>query len=239
MRFVSGKPAAVIGKHLLISDFHFGSELELQRKGINIPFDPRAYAAELNELKKETKTDSLIVLGDFKNNYLSTTQRERNALNELLHDLKFKEIIVVKGNHDGNLEDMEKFFPKFKVFPANGTTIKVGKTTYGLFHGHAIPSLGVLIADVLLCGHAHPGVRLGNKNVHWTREAWVAGNCNTTATGTRENQKFVIFPSFHDLKGAAPVNDSKRKTFLNEIFNLPESEVILLNGQRVGKIKYL
>ncbi len=239
MKFVSGKPAAVIGKNLLISDLHFGAEIELQQKGVHVEFKPREYAHELNQLKNETKTDTLIVLGDFKNNYLGTTQREKNALNELLHDLKFKKVIVVKGNHDGNLEEMQKFFPKLQVIPANGTIIKYGKETYGLFHGHAKPSALVLSADVLLCGHAHPGVKLGRKEVKWTREAWVVGNCNSTPEGTRNEQKFVIFPSFHDLKSAAPINDSTRKTFLNEIFNLLDAQVILLNGQRAGKIKYL
>ena len=239
IRFLSGKPAAVIGKFLLIGDLHFGVELELQSKGVNLDFSPGQYVDLLNSLAKETNTTELVVLGDFKNNYLGVTQRERNALNELFQLLKFKRVIVVKGNHDGSLEEFEKFFPKLSVKPASGEVLKIGNVSYGLFHGHAMPSREVLQSDYLLCGHQHPGVMLGSKKITWKVDSWIVGNCRDTKY-TNSKQKFIVFPSFHELKGSTAIN--ARTTIgplFKEVFDLLDAEVILLNGQRVGKVKYL
>ncbi|MBI4406359.1 hypothetical protein HY571_00410 [Candidatus Micrarchaeota archaeon] len=237
MKFLTNKPACVIGEKLVISELHFGIELDLQRRGVNTQLSPHKYASELNKLKTLGKATELLVLGDFKHTITGFDQRERNAFNEFIHGLHFKKITVVKGNHDSRLEEMASPFPHFEVFPASGMCFKHGKTTYGAFHGHANPSSEVLKADVLLVGHNHAGIQIGKGDFAKTLSAWVIAPF-------AEHQKLISFPSFNPLSGAMPFNAVQQKELHGPIFkdnrlDLKNAEVVLLSGQRLGKLKHL
>ncbi len=237
MKFLTNKPGCLIGKKLVISELHFGIELDLQRRGVNVQLDPRRYAAELNKLKSTSKASELLVLGDFKHTITGFNQRERNAFNEFIHLLEFEEILVVKGNHDSRLGEMCRPFPHFRVFPATGYVFKHGKTSYGAFHGHAWPSEEVLKADVLLVGHNHAGIQIGKKDFAKTLPAWIVAPFD-------KKQKLVSFPSYNPLSGAMPFNVVRQGELHGPIFkdkrtDLENAQVILLSGQRIGKLKHL
>src|SRR3989344_1687208 len=117
MKFVTGKPAAVVGDKLILCELHYGIEFTLQQKGVNIQLNPAKYAETLNELKRETGTSELVVIGDFKDNYLGFEQRERNYFNEFIAQLEFSKITIVKGTHDSQIEQMAKPFQKIHVAP--------------------------------------------------------------------------------------------------------------------------
>ncbi len=239
MKFLTNKPAAVIGKKLVIAELHFGIELSLQAKGVHVKLDPRKYADTLNKLKKESGTSELIVIGDFKHTITGFDhQRERNYFNEFIHLLEFEKILVVKGNHDSKLEEMAKPFAHFSVEPATGTTFTYRNVEYGLFHGHANASEAVLKSDVLLVGHNHAGVQIGVGKFAKTFPAWVI------APFRKSKQKLISFPSFNQLSGAVPFNVLKSSELHGPIFkngevDLDNAEVILLSGQRIGKLKHL
>ena len=48
MKFIHGKPAAAIGKTLLIADLHLGFEYELRQKGVLVELQYRAVAKAIN-----------------------------------------------------------------------------------------------------------------------------------------------------------------------------------------------
>ncbi len=238
MKFLTDTPACVIGKKLVISELHFGIELQLQQKGINLKLLPEKYAFKLNKLKQKSKTSELLVLGDFKHTITGFDQRERNAFNEFVNLLEFEKITVVKGNHDSRLEEMAAPFKHFKILPATGFVFKQGKTSYGAFHGHAAPSEEVLKTDVLLMGHNHAGVQIGSGDFAKTLPTWII------IPFEKSKQKLIAFPSFNEISGAISFNAVKQSKLRSPIFkderiDLEEAEVILLSGQRIGKIKHL
>ncbi len=280
LKFLTNKPAAVLGDKLIICELHFGIELAMQRRGLNVPLEPRKYADELNKMAQEAKATQLIVIGDFKHTINGFDQRERNYFNELIHALRFEKIIIVKGNHDSKIEEMAKPFAKLhfaaqndlqnasqnapsilqiRVEPATGLVIKQGNpaTTYGLFHGHAAPSEEVMNCDYLLMGHNHAGVEIGEgKEFSKTQQAWVIIPLKNKANSSKhqhrhrhKQQKLIAFPSFNPLSGSVPFNVLTAKELHGPIFHtgkihnihvdLDNGEVILLNGQRIGKVKYL
>jgi len=259
LKFLINKPAAVLGDKLIICELHFGIELSMQRRGLNVPLEPRKYADELNQMAREAKAKQLIVIGDFKHTINGFDQRERNYFNELIHALHFERIIIVKGNHDSRIEELAKPFAQIRIEPATGLVIKQGKpaTTYGLFHGHAAPSEEVMNCDYLLMGHNHAGVEIGEgKEFSKTQQAWVIiplknkTNPKSSQHGhKRKQQKLIAFPSFNPLSGSVPFNVLTAKELHGPIFHagkihniqvdLDNGEVILLNGQRIGKVKYL
>ena len=238
MKFLTNEPAAVIGKKLILCELHFGIELTLQTRGVHINLDPTIYSTRVNQLKQVSKTTELIVIGDFKDNYGGFEQRERNYFNELINQLKFSKITVVKGNHDSRIEEMAKnSFPHFFVEPPTGMTFTHHGVSYGLFHGHAAASANVLKSDYLLMGHNHAGVQIGKKEFAKTLAAWIIAPFG-------KKQKLVCFPSFNPLSGAVPFNAIQQNKLHGPIFkdpqlSLEEAEVILLNGQRIGKLKHL
>ena len=151
--------------------------------------------------------------------------------------LKFKKITVVKGNHDSLLEEMARPFQQFVVEPATGTTFTYRGVSYGLFHGHANAAQEVMKSDVLMTGHNHAGIQIGSGEFGKTLQAWIIAPF-------RKRQKLVVFPSFNPLSGSVPFNVLKQRELHGPIFKtgevkLEEAEVILLSGQRLGKLKHL
>ncbi|MFH1246944.1 MAG: metallophosphoesterase, partial [Candidatus Micrarchaeota archaeon] len=237
MKFLTNKPAVTVGKKLIISELHFGIELSLQYRGVQVKLEPEKYAAALNALKRESNTSELVVIGDFKHTITGFSQQERNAFNELISKLQFEKITVAKGNHDSRLEELARPFKHFHVEPPDGFIFSHRNVSYGLFHGHALANEEVLKADVLMTGHNHAGVQIGTGEFAKTLPAWIISPFH-------KHQKLIAFPSFNPLSGAIPFNALKQNKlrgpiFKNKNLNLEEAEVILLSGQRIGKLKHL
>lgn len=239
MKFVVGEPAAVVGRSLVISDSHVGVELELQGKGVEVS-NFELEARRLNKLLKQTKCNRIIVLGDFKHDYYGFKNKEFWVLKKFLRLLDCKDVTVVKGNHDSELES----FKEVKVIEAKGLLLEAEGKKYGLFHGHAMPSKEILgEADVFLLGNAHPTVEIREgENFVYSFPVWLVGKTKANAKlGLPAGRKWVLFPAFGSLAGGIPVNKDKRLgPFLAaENVALPESEVFLVSGQKVGKLSSL
>src|SRR3989344_553833 len=135
MKFCVGEPAAVVGKNLVVSDAHVGMELELQAKGIEVSNYERE-ARRLNALLKQSRCNRIIVLGDFKHDFYGFKNKEFWILKKFLRLLECKDITVIKGNHDSQLEEFEDV----NVVDSKGMLLEAGGVKYGLFHGHDFPS---------------------------------------------------------------------------------------------------
>ena len=239
VKFAVGEPAAVIGKSLVVSDLHVGVELELQAKGVEVS-NYALEAKRLNALLKKMKCDSLIVLGDFKHDYYGFKNKEFWILKKFLSLLNCDSVTVIKGNHDSQLED----FDKVRVIDAKGLLVKEGKITYGLFHGHAIPSKEVLEkSDVFLLGNAHPLLQITEgERLSYTTPVWLMGKTRKNAKmGLASGKKWVLFPAFGSLAGGIAVN--KRHDlgpFLKkENVDLRKAQVFLVSGQTLGLLESL
>ena len=161
---------------------------------------------------------------------------ERGEIEVLLEHLEDMGMTstVVKGNHDGEIED----FVSCEVTPGDG--IRMGNV--GFVHGHTWPSAEVLEADVVCIGHEHPTVRLedtvGGSRIE---RVWLRGSLKREPFEARignldwHDPELVVFPAYNELAGGTWIN-VEGQGFLTPF--LPEAltggEAYLLDGTRLG-----
>jgi putative SbcD/Mre11-related phosphoesterase len=230
-------PAALIKtgktKTLVIADPHLGWEMALREKGIHVPSQTLKLLQKLVAVLSKYKPDVLLMLGDVKYTVVTTEPGEWQDIPEFFSELKnhVKEIAIVRGNHDANLEPL---LPEnIKLLPATGTIAG----DIGLFHGHKWPSPTLLQCKTLVMGHLHPVVVFRDPaGFKITRQVWVKARCDTTQLSKTLLQKqrikiedtpeetvkkhynfkprttqIVIMPSFNDFLGGRPINETKSR----------------------------
>lgn len=228
-------PAALIKtgktKTVVIADPHLGWEMALQERGIHVPSQTPRILRNLTSLLSEYKPDALVVLGDVKYTVVSPEPGEWHEIPEFFEKLRnhISDIVVVRGNHDANLEPM---LPEnIRLLPATGVIIG----DVGLFHGHRWPSPALLNCKTMVMGHLHPVVVFRDPaGFKMTRQVWMKASCNTNELtkvllqkhgvkieGTPESTllrhysvkpratQIFVMPSFNDFLGGRPVNETR------------------------------
>jgi len=232
---LSPHPAAMVKTQktriMVIADLHIGWEIALSQRGIHVPTQTPKLLTKLTNLISTYKPEKLLILGDVKHTVATAEIGEWHDIPDFFNELKeqTKEIYIIRGNHDGNLEPL---LPgNMKLLPATGITI--GEV--GFFHGHQWPSPTLLKCKVLIMGHVHPVVAFRDPaGFRITKQVWVKANCNSaqltqvllqkhkikiekTPEETlrkhyeikpRTSQLFIM-PSFNDFLGGRPLNERK------------------------------
>ncbi len=206
---------------IVVGDLHIGYERELANSGIKVPSQTRAMRQRIEVLIKRYHAEKLILLGDLKHEILGFHPDIEAFFANLPVD-----VLMVKGNHDGGIENMVDF----PVYPAEG--LRLGD--YGFFHGHSWPSREVLSATYVFMGHMHPEIQLTDSLGKPHRYP-----CHLRARlNSRGVEKFkaspqiIIVAAFNPLVGAAigtPVGPLFRNNLIGEV------DVFLLNGTYLGK----
>ncbi len=223
---VFGKPAMTLGRALLISDLHLGIEYLLEKKGIRIPSQWEVMAEEVIYLGMETGADVLIINGDLKHG-IPAGKREFRDTRSFIRKISshFSEIYLVKGNHDGGLQD--EIGHLVRMIPGSGFVYEGA----GIFHGHAWPSEDVMSADILVMGHMHPAYEFTDSIGNSQKEpCWLRGNY--------DGRHLIVMPAMSRFYGGAAVN---RNEFLGPVlrdsrFNV--ESVFLLDGTLVDAAPY-
>ena len=266
-------PAALIKTRktttLVIADLHIGWEIALSQKGIHVPTQIPKLLQKLRHLIFTHKPEKLLILGDVKHTIATAQTGEWHDIPNFFDELKkqTKEICVIRGNHDGNLEPL---LPEnIKILLATGST--VGEV--GLFHGHCWPSPALLKCKTLVMAHVHPIVAFRDPaGFRITRQVWVKMECNGTKLaetllrknrikieksieGTlrehyrikSETSQLFIMPSFNEFLGGRPLN--KRKpggtarivgpVLRSKAVNMENAEIYLLDGTFLGTLNQL
>ncbi|MGC8850912.1 MAG: metallophosphoesterase [Candidatus Micrarchaeia archaeon] len=247
MKFVSNYPVAVISKTLLCADLHLGIEFELERGGVNVGLQWPAAAKTLEALLKQTKCTQLLIIGDAKHDIRGFEEREKRMMRDFFRHLLAngaKKIVVCKGNHDGQLQELAGEGLIELVGP-QGFVLESGRASYGVFHGHAWPARELMDCDWLLMGHNHPLIELSEPmGFKWSEPAWIIGSTKPNKPAGFPAQKTVVFPAFNALSGGLVFNRFSCTQLLgpifeNELFDLRNAEARLLNGVSLGRIALL
>lgn len=248
VKFLADYPAVSIPEEnaLVIAELHLGLEHELYKKGITIPAQREKFQDILDKLLKLTHARTLIILGDTKHKVPGMSIREERELPKFLNYLKEKvKVILVKGNHDA---EIERIVPEgIKICGSRG--FKLGK--YGFFHGHAWPSKKLMECDYLFMAHLHPAMefmdKFGFRNVE---QVWIRGRLD--AERVREKYKIkktgkinlIVMPTFNSLLGNIAVNKLIGKEYsgpmiIGKIMDMKKSKVYLLDGTLLGILEEL
>jgi len=242
---IPGKPAILLneekhGKTLVISDLHLGYVYNQNKKGIIIPVSKQA-EEDLLELVKQLKPRRVIIVGDFKDEILGSSHPLVGRIwNFLQKILKLTRLTIIKGNHDGKIEEL---LPEnVEVIASTGMCIKerVFGKTIGLWHGHANPALDVISADITISAHAHPAYAFREKiGTKITEKVWVKAKWRQS--DNKQDRIHIIIPAFNRYIDGFSV-DSK---FFNSIvlmkdgIDFSEAEVFTLDGVLIGTIGQL
>jgi len=215
---------------LIVADLHIGWEVPLTKEGVHVPSQTAKLQEKLFKIIKKVKPRTVLFLGDVKHTIAKAEVEEWKDIPEFFEALTriVKEILVIPGNHDGNLEPL---LPEsVKILPSTGIKIK----NTGVFHGHTWPSPELLECKNLVIGHLHPVVVLRDPlGFKITSQVWVKAKCNSVKLAEallkkvhgkagdnsietfreifhkipRTSQIFVM-PAFNDFLGGQPVNVS-------------------------------
>lgn len=216
---------------LVITDLHIGWEMALSNKGIHVPTQTPKLLSKLKALLSTYKPEKLMILGDIKHTVATAEKTEWQDVPEFFNEIRrhVPEILVIRGNHDGNLDPL---LPEnVKTMP--GTGVAVNDT--GFFHGHQWPSPDLLGCRTIVMGHVHPVVVFRDPaGFRVSRQVWVKMNCNaaelarvllrknrvkissTAEDALYENyhvkskvSQLFIMPSFNDFLGGRPLNEKR------------------------------
>lgn len=204
-KIVDSLPALYHPEHdlIVISDLHLGLEAAVTYDGNYVPqFQLEEIKEDVRKLKKETDANRILLNGDLKHEFKYTRFSEKDEIEEFVNLLQtmFKEIIVVKGNHDTFLED---------ILPEDSLVERYEEDGLLFLHGHT--SLKSESYETLVIGHEHPALELED-------EIGVTEKVDCFLYGKMKNGKnIVVMPAFSKMAGGSSVNVVPQKELLSPI----------------------
>ncbi len=235
MDFVYNAPALIHEDALIVSDTHFGMERKMRNKGIFDESFSQRLCTRLLTLMNEHEKKKLIILGDVKEDITALDEYTRKSLHTLS---KKYSIAIVKGNHDGGIEQ----FINAEIKPTEGFVYK----GLGLLHGHSWPDPLLMKCEYIIAGHSHPIVTLTDTlGKRHSEPVWLIApgekkKIKKRFENANENVKLILMPAFNPLVGTT-IN-SHKKTHLgplinNNLFKLDDALVLRLDGTSLGNLK--
>jgi putative SbcD/Mre11-related phosphoesterase len=236
MQFIYNAPAIIHKGALIIGDTHFGMERRLRERGISSNDFSMRLVEKIISISKEHKIKKLFLLGDVKDDIAYVDAFTREAVNELINAKL--DISVVRGNHDGGIEEFES---KIKIFPAEGLVYE----KLALIHGHSWPSEECMNSEYLIAAHQHPQMQFidssGKKHIE---PVWLIAEPNEKIISEHFDSfnkkiKLVMLPAFNPLVGTVIKTDVFSvlgPVLNNKLFKWNDALVYRLNGVAVGKL---
>jgi hypothetical protein len=170
-KLIKDERAMLFDDFLIVADLHIGYEKALAESGYNIPNQSENFAKKIIELKQKTGAKKLILLGDIKYQIPKIAYAEKYDVPNLFRKLskEFDEIIITKGNHDGNIERM---IHEDNVKIVNDYVVG----NVGFTHGHRLPGEELMQCKTIVMGHIHPTFKFRDSlGVRHNYPCWLYG----------------------------------------------------------------
>lgn len=219
---------------LVIADVHAGFEAALRADGVEVDDRGESRRTRILELIERTAVDRVVFLGDLAHWIGEPFGPEREEIEMLLEAVTAEvPATLVKGNHDGAIEELISI----PVSETDG--IRLGPI--GFVHGHTWPAPEVLEAEVVCMGHEHPTIALEDPvGGHRLERVWLRGELASAEftdhvdVGAIEGE-LIVCPAFNDLVGGTRVNLAEQE-FLSPYLpgGLSNGQAYLLDGTRLG-----
>ncbi|MCX8188311.1 MAG: metallophosphoesterase [Nitrososphaeria archaeon] len=228
-------------KILVISDIHLGYEVELIKKGVNVPERAPILAEEIVNLGKKTNTKILYILGDVKHKIATASNFDLYQITLFFEKIKkwFNEVNVTLGNHDGGLK---KLLPSsVNLTGSRGTIIKCDNEKISLFHGHAFPQPDSIHSKYIITGHGHYLIELKDTiGLKFTEPIWIVGEINRKKFSKnyqknkesipKENIKFIVIPPFNRIVGGISIDKAVENSIILKYMIKKNTKLFLEDG---------
>lgn len=249
---------------LVISDLHLGIEDEIsEEKGIHFPLQDISITERIKSLVKKYELSRLYIIGDVKHTILTDIPYNWEILPEFMQNLsEFVEIVIIPGNHDGNLESL---LPRnVELADVHGIVIGTAEEKVGLYHGHSWPAPELLDTSRIIAGHSHPAVsrfRMVSKpeigrndmrryagSIPVVLNSKLSKNCIRQNLGMLEipdddRALLTTLPSFNQLISGIAVNSPSSMLqgplFENSCADILGSEIFSIDGLYLGTIGWM
>lgn len=192
---------------LVLSDLHLGLEGTMTSKGNYVPkHQLNNVMDDLEDARKITGADRVIINGDLKNNF-KTSYSENREVQEFLDFLRqeFEEVVLIRGNHDTFLErTLNKKDLEMKDYHVESSILFV--------HGDkSMEDLGVEEFDTLVIGHEHPALALKDAvGVKEKIDCFLYGK-------TKNKNNIIVLPAFSQISRGININETPNSQLLSPI----------------------
>ena len=187
LKFTGTEGLIFFNKILVISDLHIGIERELYKKGINIPSQVNYYINKIKKIYEKYKIEYLIIDGDLKHNIPETSLQEMSDIPYFINEISqyFKKIYIIKGNHDGDIEELINGINNVKILKA----LKIKNVIFT--HGNLNTKLK---GKFYVIGHHHFSKSISTSIGDSIYE-------KVFVIGYKNNKVIIFLPAFSDLAG--------------------------------------
>jgi len=252
-RFITGKPALLVGKTLVIADLHIGVEFEYYKSGIIIPSNTKNMENEIKNLIDLAGVKGMVILGDLKHKVPGITRQELREVPDFLkHMGEMVRVDVVPGNHDSGLK---YFIPgNIRFHSSRGFATK---ECY-FVHGHTWPHREFLEKRYVFVGHEHPQIEFRDSlGYRFFEPVWVRAKLDREKLRRKYKNipkklpELIVFPKFNRLSGGISINrpltdiDKAHEAYHTGIGTLVRSaelnsaKIYLLDGTFLGVLENL
>jgi len=195
---------------IVISDLHLGLEGSMTYKGSYVPeFQLDEIKRDIKKCKVETNASRIIINGDLKTEFRGSMYSEKKEIEELYDLLEelFKEVIVIKGNHDTFIEgltDDRDIKLKEKYYLENEILYT---------HGHIdLETLDIQKEfKTILIGHEHPAIVMRDDiGIKEKLDCFLYGK-------THQNKEIIVLPAFSKISNGTNINETPQSKLLSPI----------------------
>src|SRR3989338_5092111 len=250
LSFVTGQPALVFNRNLVIADLHIGIEYELYKSGIKVPTQIEKMKNRIDDLIKKTKAKRLVIIGDIKHQVPGASMQELREVPQFFDYFSSKiETHICLGNHDSEIPALVE---NVQIHDTDG--FKLGDAY--IMHGHSWPKKEFLDCKYLIVSHTHPLIEFRDKlGYKFSERAWVKAILDKKLLKEKykkikkELPDIILMHAFNDLSGGVPINfeNSRRLKPISDTFLGPltkfidksKTELFLLDGTFLGKLENL
>ncbi|MEM4258536.1 MAG: metallophosphoesterase [Candidatus Thermoplasmatota archaeon] len=237
---IPNEPALLIEKNeiLVIADLHIGIEHEFYRQGVHISSHTKKITQQIMQLLKKYKPKNVLLLGDIKHTIPTSTHHEQKEISTLLVLMQqYSTVHLVPGNHDGGIKALLP--PGIILHPSDGCILQ----NIGFIHGHRWPKQELLAQECIIIGHTHPSIQFTDRQGYKTYEpCWLRGKTINMPSvkryaHLRTNPMIIVLPAYNRLCGSIAVNREPLAGPFAQLLNRVQTDVYLLDGSLLGKLK--
>ena len=215
-------------KTLVIADLHIGFEEALSKQGVLVPrFQYKDMIDRLEQIFSRVKPQTVVLNGDLKHEFGGISKQEWKETMRLFDYLsrRCKDIVVVKGNHDPNIDPIVR-----KKDIRMVDELQLGDII--IAHGDDEPKAK---GKIIIMGHEHPAVSLREKGRVERFKCFIKGkykkstlivqpSFNVCVEGSDITKEKVLSPLIKNISGfeVFVVDDIRKKTlYFGTVSDLP------------------